>query len=137
MKAGDKVKFPFGKKGEMEGIVDRVFEKSCLYPRRHAEAKRQNHQKKGQRHKSLKFVKTQPQPVLKKISSLTVKFLDMLAVRVIRCTPTYSTTGPKAMPGLSFSKTGRFRRMFNAEEWAVIRPRLYRGEDKGAGRRGP
>ncbi len=28
MKAGDRVKFPFGKKGEMEGTVDRVFDKT-------------------------------------------------------------------------------------------------------------
>ncbi|MGA3172804.1 MAG: hypothetical protein ABSE25_00085 [Syntrophorhabdales bacterium] len=28
MKAGDRVKFPFGKKGEMEGTVERVFEKT-------------------------------------------------------------------------------------------------------------
>ncbi|MGD0231287.1 MAG: hypothetical protein ABSC19_13160 [Syntrophorhabdales bacterium] len=28
MKAGDKVRFPFGKKKDMEGTVDRVFEKT-------------------------------------------------------------------------------------------------------------
>ena len=59
----------------------------------------------------------------------------MFVVRVIRCTPKYSTTGPKATPGLSFSKTGRFRCMLNAEEWAAIRPRLYRG-DGGCGTKG-